>query len=92
MHPADKFEAFKKLADGAGRDTIAAEFGVTPRVVEQRLKLAVVSPKLMKAYRDDEMRLEHLMAFTLTDSHKLLEKAWKALGKYEREDAQDGAT
>ena len=93
MHPADKFEAFKKLADeGQGRATIAAKFGVTPRVVEQRLKLAVVSPKLMKAYRDDEMMLEHLMAFTLTDSHKLQEKAWKALGKYEREDAEDGAT
>ena len=93
MHPADKFEAFKKLADeGQGRATIAAKFGVTPRVVEQRLKLAVVSPKLMKAYRDDEMMLEHLMTFTLTDSHKLQEKAWKALGKYEREDAEDGAT
>ena len=93
MHPADKFEAFKKLADeGQGRATIAAKFGVTPRVVEQRLKLAVVSPKLMKVYRDDEMMLEHLMAFTLTDSHKLQEKAWKALGKYEREDAEDGAT
>jgi ParB family transcriptional regulator, chromosome partitioning protein len=77
---------------GQGRDTIAAEFGVTPCVVEQRLKLAVVSPKLMKAYRDDEMMLEHLMAFTLTDSHKLQEKAWKAVGKYEREDAEDGAT
>ena len=46
----------------------------------------------MKAYRDDEMMLEHLMAFTLTDSHKLQEKAWKAVGKYEREDAEDGAT
>jgi ParB family chromosome partitioning protein len=53
MHPADKFEAFKKLADeGQGRATIAAKFGVTPRVVEQRLKLAVVSPKLMKAFRN----------------------------------------
>jgi hypothetical protein len=46
----------------------------------------------MKAYHDDEMMLEHLMAFTLADSHKLQEKAWKALGKYKREDAEDGAT
>src|ERR1700733_13459810 len=39
MHPADQFEAFRKLADeGQGPDTIAAKFGVTPRVVEQRLK------------------------------------------------------
>jgi ParB family transcriptional regulator, chromosome partitioning protein len=71
MRPADQFEAFRKLADeGQGNDTIAAKFGVTPRVVEQRLKLAVVSPKLIKAYRDDEMTLEHLMALTLTDDHK----------------------
>jgi hypothetical protein len=35
----------------------------------------------MKAYRDDEMMIEHLMALTLTDRHKLQEKAWKALGK-----------
>ena len=91
MHPADQFEAFRKLADeGQGSDTIAAKFGVTPRVVEQRLKLAVVSPKLIKAYRDEGMTLEHLMAFMLTDDHKAQETAWKALGKYEREDAEDG--
>lgn len=76
MHPSDQFEAFRKLADeGQGPETIAAKFGVTPRVVEQRLKLAVVSPKLIKAYRDGEMELEHLMAFTLTDDNKIQEKA-----------------
>ena len=52
MHPADQFDAFKKLADeGKGPEEIAARFGTTPRIVEQRLKLAVVSPKLMAAYR-----------------------------------------
>jgi ParB family transcriptional regulator, chromosome partitioning protein len=35
MHPADQFEAFKKLADerGFGAEEIAARFGVTPNVV-----------------------------------------------------------
>jgi ParB family transcriptional regulator, chromosome partitioning protein len=48
MRPADQFEAFKKLADeGRGEEEIAARFGVTPQVVRQRLKLAVVSPKLI---------------------------------------------
>ena len=51
----------------------------------------MVSPKLIKAYRNEEMILEHLMAFTLTDDHKAQEKAWKALGKYEWEDAESGA-
>ena len=78
MHPADQFEAFKKLADeGQGPDTIAAKFGVTPRVVEQRLRLAVVSPKLIAAYKKGDMTLERLMAFTISDDHKQQEKIWK---------------
>ena len=33
MHPADQFEAFKRLAEerGLGAEEIAARFGVTPR-------------------------------------------------------------
>ena len=78
MHPADQFEAFRKLADeGQGPDTIAAKFGVTPRVVEQRLKLAKVSPKLIALYKKGDMTLECLMAFTISDDHKQQEKIWK---------------
>jgi ParB family chromosome partitioning protein len=79
MHPADQFEAFKKLADeGKGPEDIAARFGTTPRIVEQRLKLAVVSPKLIAAYRKEEMTLDCLMAFTVSDDHKAQEKVWAA--------------
>jgi ParB-like nuclease domain len=57
MHPADQFEAFKKLAEerGLGAEDIAARFGVTPQLVQQRLRLGAVSPKLMQAYRDGEL-------------------------------------
>jgi hypothetical protein len=42
MHPADQFDAFKKLADdGKGPEEIAARFGTTAKIVAQRLKLAV---------------------------------------------------
>jgi ParB family chromosome partitioning protein len=86
MHPADQFEAFKKLADeGRGEEEIAARFGVTPQVVRQRLKLAVVSPKLIAAYRKDAMTLDCLMAFTVSDDHKQQEKVWKALPDYARQ-------
>jgi len=46
MHPADQFEAFKKLAEerGFGAEEIAARFGVTPHVVRQRLRLARCRP------------------------------------------------
>src|SRR5260370_5508189 len=57
MHPADQFEAFKKLAEerGFGAEEIAARFGVTPHLGRHRLRLGPVSPKLMQIYRDGEL-------------------------------------
>jgi ParB family transcriptional regulator, chromosome partitioning protein len=88
MHPADQFEAFKKLADeNKGEEEIAARFGVTPHVVRQRLKLAVVSPKLIALYRKGDMTLDCLMAFTVSDDHKQQEKVWKGLPDYARQES-----
>ena len=43
MHPADQFEAFKKLVDtGKSVVDIAAAFGVSALTVTRRLKLASV--------------------------------------------------
>ncbi len=48
MHPADQFEAFAALVkEGRPIEDIAADFSVTPLVVQRRLKLANVSPHLM---------------------------------------------
>ncbi|UTP39782.1 ParB N-terminal domain-containing protein [Phenylobacterium sp. LH3H17] len=81
MHPADQFEAFQQLAQdrGFGPEEIAARFGVTPTVVRQRLKLAAVSPALMKLYRQGGMTLDQLMAFTLSDDHARQEAVWHGL-------------
>ena len=81
MHPADQFEAFKKLADerGFGAEEIAARFGVTPHVVRQRLRLATVSPKLMQVYRDGGLTLEQLMAFVITEDHARQEAVYERL-------------
>jgi ParB family chromosome partitioning protein len=81
MHPADQYEAFAKLhADKRmAVEDIAARFGVAPTVVKQRLKLAAVSPTLMQIYRDGEISLEQLMAFTLTDDHAIQERVWMSL-------------
>jgi ParB family transcriptional regulator, chromosome partitioning protein len=85
MHPADEFEAFKRLADaGKPVEDIAARYGVSALVVRQRLKLAAVSPALMQAYRDEEMTLEHLMAFTVSDDHAAQETAWRELPEWNR--------
>lgn len=81
MHPADQFEAFKKLAEerGFGAEEIAARFGVTPHVVRQRLRLGAVSPRLMQAYRDGDLALEQLMAFAITDDHARQEGVYERL-------------
>ena len=77
MHPADQFEAFKKLAEerGIGAEEIAARFGVTPHVVRQRLRLGAVSPKLMEIYRNGDLALDQLMAFAITEDHARQEAA-----------------
>ena len=80
MHPADEFDAFAKLAaEGQGTETIAARFGTSPTIVKQRLKLAAVSPKLIKKFREGEMTLEQIMAFTVSDDHETQERVWKDL-------------
>jgi ParB family chromosome partitioning protein len=86
MHPADQFEAFAKLhnEEGMAAEDIAARFGVTPTVVRQRLKLGAVSPKLMQAYRDEELNLDQLTAFAITDDHARQDRVWNELTGFSR--------
>lgn len=86
MHPADQFEAFRRLAEerGFGAEEIAARFGVTPHVVRQRLRLGAVSPKLIELYRDGELILEQLMAFAITDDQARQEGVYERLS-YDRD-------
>jgi ParB family chromosome partitioning protein len=80
LHPLDQFRAFQTLRDsGLGEEEIAARFFVSPSVVKQRLKLASVSPKLLDIYAEDEMTLEQLMAFTVTNDHDRQEQVWEQL-------------
>lgn len=85
MHPADEFEAFKALID-AGQTTgdVAARFGVTPVVVQRRLKLANVHPKFIALYRDEAITLDHLMAFAIVDDPSRQVEVWESLGAHGR--------
>jgi len=69
MHPADQFEAFKRLADekGYGPEEIAARFGVSAHVVRQRLRLGAAAPELMAAYRGGALALDQLTAFCVSE-------------------------
>ena len=78
MHPADQYEAWAALVDeGLTIPQIATRFGVTEWLIEQRLKLGRVSPVLMKAYREEKISLEVLMAFTLTDDQERQAEVYK---------------
>ncbi|WP_345797194.1 ParB/RepB/Spo0J family partition protein [Castellaniella sp. MT123] len=85
MHPADQFEAFAALiAEGRPIEDIAADFGVTPLVVQRRLKLANVSPRLMADYRADTVNLDQLMALAITDDHTAQEAAFYDAPNWQR--------
>ncbi|WCT23098.1 ParB/RepB/Spo0J family partition protein [Acidovorax temperans] len=85
MHPADQFEAFAALvAEGRPIEDIAADFSVTPLVVQRRLKLANVSPRLMADYRADAVSLDQLMALAITDDHAAQEAAYYDAPQWQR--------
>lgn len=78
LHPLDQFRAFKTLSDqGLDTEEIAARFFVSPATVKQRLKLASVSPKLLDLYEQDEIRLEQIMAFSISEDHTRQEQVWE---------------
>ncbi|CAQ44874.1 ParB/RepB/Spo0J family partition protein [Stenotrophomonas maltophilia] len=86
MHPADQFEAFAALvAEGRSIEDIAADFSVTPLVVQRRLKLANVSPRLMADYRADAVSLDQLMALSITDDHAAQESAFYDAPQWQRQ-------
>lgn len=84
MHPADEFEAYQALvAEGQTVDEIADRFGVKPRHVEERLRLANVAPLFLRLYRDGKATLEQLMALALVDDHSAQVAAWGGDGTFE---------
>src|SRR5580698_6830943 len=89
MHPADEFDAFKGLIEsGMPVADVAARFGVTEAVVQKRLKLANVSPALIDAYRNGDMKLQHVMAFAVTDDHAAQERVWNELSYWQKDDPE----
>ena len=81
MHPADQFEAFRDLAETKGwsAEEIAARFGVSAQTVRQRLRLGAVSPRLLAAYRAEDLSLDQLMAFALSEDHARQEQVYDGL-------------
>ncbi len=83
MHPADQFEAFKALVDnGQSTADIAARRGCPESHVVKLLRLANCSPALLKAYREEQLSLEQLMAYAVTDDHEAQERVFQQEGDH----------
>lgn len=83
MHPIDEFVAFDRLLkNGHSLETVANRFGVTTRFVEGRMRLARLSPKILESFRADEIDLDTVKAYTLTDDHARQEEVFEREGAY----------
>jgi len=77
MHPADEYDAFLSLVEqGWTIDRIADGFGVTPLVVERRLKLRAAAPALLADFREGLMSTDQLIALCSTDNHVRQLEVW----------------
>ena len=80
MHPADQVVAFTKLVQaGQSVSSVAARFGLSERLVEQRLRLGNAAPELLDAYRADEIDLEVLKAFAVTTDRERQMAVWEQI-------------
>ena len=85
MSPIEELFAWKDLvAEGRPVEDIAADFGVTPLVVQRRLKLANVSPRLLADFEVQAVTLEQLMALAITDDHAAQEAAFYESPQWQR--------
>ncbi len=70
LSPADEFVAMAALIDtGEPVEAIATRFGVSERHVRQRLRLGKLAPELLDAYRNGDISLDVVTAFTLGADH-----------------------
>ncbi len=78
MHPLDEAEAFAHLAkdDGKGAEDIAAQFGVTPGYVRQRMKLSALAEVIKAAYREGGIDTATAEAFAAVPEEKQVE-VWR---------------
>lgn len=79
MHPADRFDAYRSLAEqGKSADEIAVAHCASVAHVRQLLALGQVAPALLQLFRESKLKLEHMQAFTLTTDHQRQLDAWDA--------------
>ena len=89
MDEIDQYEAFRDLSKG-GRsiDAIAATFGITERLVKQRLALADLHTPILNAYRKNEIDPSDLRKLTMATNKQ--QRAWWKLHSSKEDYAPTG--
>lgn len=89
MDEIDQYKAFAALRkEGLGVADIAVRFGVTERLVEQRLAIANIITPILNAYRREDIDPGTLQVLTMATPRQ--QKAWWALFQSEDEHAPTG--
>ena len=89
MDEIDQYKAFAVLHDtGLSVEDIAATFGVTVRLVEQRLAIAGLIPVILSAYRREEIRPDTIRILTMATPRQ--QKDWWKLFKSDEDYAPEG--
>ena len=89
MDEIDQYKAFAALiAKGESVEAIGARFGVTERLVHQRLAIAGIMEPILNAYRREDITPDTLRALTLATPRQ--QKAWWKLYKSKDEYAPTG--
>jgi len=89
MDEIDQYKAFAALIkQGKEVADIASEFGVTERLVTQRLAIANLLSPILTLYRKEEIGAETVRILTMAT--KKQQKAWLVLWKSEDEHAPEG--
>lgn len=91
MHPVDAFRAFQSLHTDKEKpldvDALATRFGVSTKIVRQRLALGSLDETILNVWRDGKIKEETAQAFTLCQNKKdqariyakLLKTAWNGV-------------
>jgi ParB family chromosome partitioning protein len=89
MDEIDQYKAFAAMkAEGLDVAEIASRFGVTERLVDQRLAIAGIIEPILNAYRREEIRPDTLRILTMGTQRQ--QKAWWKLFKSVEEYAPVG--
>lgn len=83
MDEIDQYRAFAALSKkGSSAADIAAQFGITERLVKQRLALGNLHPPILTAYRREEICAETLRILTMATPKQQKEWLERAKGKH----------